>query len=304
MNGKKLGAYLIIGGCYAAACAVGWLVFLLLTPERNGASDIVWGLLAGDAAATVIVWAFGLIFKNSSFYDPYWSLVPWLLILGVMIRYNLFRSANIVFLTVFGGWSWRLTINWAYTCTDLKCQDWRYVMFKEQNKPVMWHIINFFGINMIPTALVFIGTMPAVLMLLENADFAPSMLTGAAVIIGAVLLEVFADLAMHGFRRNNTDPAAVLKSGLWKFSRHPNYFGEISMWLGVYLMALPVIYDKWYMFAGFVLIAALFGFISIPLMEKRQTAKRAGYKEYIRTTSPLFPLPPKLWRVITKLKKN
>lgn len=290
---RRFVAYLVIGIVYVLAFTAGWFTFLFAAPDGAGTMGIVLGLALADVVATLVVWAFGLIFKNSSFYDPYWSITPWFIILAVMLRFSLYSPANILFLIAFSIWSWRLTVNWAYTCTDLKCQDWRYVMFKKENPPVLWHIINLMGINMMPTVLVFLATIPGILLVLANVAFTPLMLGGTAVILFGTLLEVLADNSMHTFRKNPENKGKVVDTGLWKYSRHPNYLGEIIVWVGVYLFMLAAVPANWFMGFGMVLIAALFMFISIPMMEKRQTARRPEYIAYQKRTSMLLLLPQK-----------
>ncbi len=295
---ERIKGYLFITLSYIIACVAGYFVFESIA--ANLSSDDIWRVAAAvfvaDVAATVIVWAFGLIFKNSSFYDPYWSLMPFIIILFLMIRFNLFGFSNIIFFGVLSFWSWRLTINWAYTFSSLKTQDWRYEKYKTEHGKAVWHILNFVGINMMPTIFVFAGLLPGIFLTLADFAFNPISLFGAAVIIIGATAELFADNSMHVFRKNNTDSNAVIKTGLWKYSRHPNYLGEISVWLGVYLYMLPLLPQMWYMFFGFVMMVLLFVFVSIPLAEKRQLAKRPAYQEYKNTVSMLIPFPVKKHR--------
>lgn len=288
---ERVKAYLLIGLSYVVACAAAVLVFIFAAPVGSAPLRVMLIMLAADAVATVIVWAFGLIFKNSSFYDPYWSLIPWLIILTMMIRYNLFGATNVILLIALGFWSWRLTFNWAYTCENLQTQDWRYTKMKADNKPAVWHILNFSGIHMMPTLFVFAGLSPAMLLVLENTAFNALSLIGAAVIVLATLIELFADISMHRFRKENKDKNAINERGLWNFSRHPNYLGEISVWFGVYLMAVVVCPHLWFTIFGAISMVILFCFISIPMMEKRQLVRRPLYADYQKTTSMLLLMP-------------
>ena len=106
-------------------------------------------------------------------------------------------------------------------------------------------------------------------------------------------MEFFADIQMHKFKKKNTDKDKVCDVGLWKYSRHPNYLGEILVWVGVYVFMLAVVPEFWYFGIGAILMFCLFYFISIPLMEKRQMERRAGYAQYRAKTSKLLLLPPK-----------
>ena len=104
--------------------------------------------------------------------------------------------------------------------------------------------------------------------------------------------EVVGDYQLDAFKKNPENSGKVLQVGLWKYSRHPNYFGEVVMWWGIYLMALPVS-------GGFVTIigpAAITFLIlkvsGIPLLEEHYR-DNPGYQAYKEKTSVFFPLPPK-----------
>lgn len=244
-------------------------------------------ILLWDVTATVITFFFSLICKNSSVYDPYWSVAPMVFSIYLFFVIGNFTPSNIIFLVCLNIWGARLTFNWITTFHDFTYQDWRYVMYKENNGPLMYFFINFFGIHMFPTLLVYAGMMPIIPLFMSPNNY--FVLIGCAIILFGVSMEFFADHQMHDFLRN-TKERVTCTQGLWKYSRHPNYLGEISIWIGVYVSMLLVIPEYWY-FLGFILIILLFEFISIPMMEKRQLVRRSDYQEYRKTTSRLLILP-------------
>lgn len=282
---KKITSLLIILLLYLAAAAAAAALIILLRPYIENAILL---LFIGDAAATVIVYAFGVIIKNSSAYDPYWSVQPLCVTLGFYLltgapfaAYHLFALAP---LTI---WAARLTFNWAKGFDGLKWQDWRYVMLREKN-PGIWQLVNFFGINMIPTVLVFGGTIPILQYIRAGSFSAALSILGCAVSLAAVTLQTVADKQLAGFKKLNT--GVCIDAGLWKYSRHPNYLGEITLWWGFFIMAVP--FFDLLTVAGAAAITLLFIFISIPLMEKRLSG-RPGYNEYKKRVSPLLLLPRK-----------
>jgi steroid 5-alpha reductase family enzyme len=198
-----------------------------------------------------------------------------------------------IFLLVFAFWSIRLTINWIKTFGGLKWEDWRYRKYREENPLWLWHIINFFGIQMFPTLLVFTGLLPGIFLLAKPSGWLS--LFGDAVIVLGTLLEIIADHNLHAFLKENAalEIKPVCQKGLWNYSRHPNYLGEILVWFGVYFAFLPTNLDSWFFFFGAFLIFFLFIFISIPLMEKRQVSRRPDYATYQKTTSVLLFWPKK-----------
>ena len=103
-----------------------------------------------------------------------------------------------------------------------------------------------------------------------------------------VLLEAFADEQMRAFRAANTDPDRVMDEGLWGWSRHPNYLGEILVWVGVACFGVAA-GGSWSIWLGPAAMIALFVGVSIPMMEVRQ-ARKAGWAGYARRVPSLLPL--------------
>ena len=103
----------------------------------------------------------------------------------------------------------------------------------------------------------------------------------------AVILQGTSDIQMHKFRKNRT--GTFIRSGLWKYSRHPNYLGEIVMWWGIALSSVAVLGFKWYYIAGAIANTLLFLCVSIPLADGRQS-KKEGFAEYKKQTRALLPI--------------
>ena len=111
-------------------------------------------------------------------------------------------------------------------------------------------------------------------------------MTGAA-----IWIEAISDAQLRGFRNTNPPAGTILKSGLWAYSRHPNYFGEILFWWGLYLFGLAAEPTMWWTIIGPSAITLLFVFISVPMIDKRSLVRRPGYTEHMMTTSAIVPWP-------------
>lgn len=241
-----------------------------------------------DVIATVVTFLFSVILKNSSVYDAYWSVAPMVMSVWLFAENHAFAPLQIIFFIVFNLWSLRLTLNWVSVFTDFSYEDWRYRKFREETPKLLWPIVNFWGIHMMPTLVVFAGMLP--LFVIVKNELGMLSLFGIVVMLAGILLEFFADRQMHTFLVNAVKNT-VCKIGLWKYSRHPNYLGEISVWLGVFLVMIPYDNSCWYYGIGFLSIAILFNVVSIPLMEKRQMQRRPEYAQYRKETSRLLVLP-------------
>lgn len=250
--------------------------------------DVIWRFFVFDSVATVVCFIFSVILKNSSVYDAYWSLTPMVMSVWLFIEFRAFSVWQLMFLLVFNLWSLRLTLNWVSVFTDFSYEDWRYRKYREETPKIFWPVVNFFGIHYMPTLLVFLGMLP--LFEIAGRGIGPWSIPGFLVMFAGISFEFFADRQMHAFLSEKT-AGKVCTRGLWKYSRHPNYLGEITVWLGVFVSMIPYAPERWYYVIGFVGIAILFNVVSIPLMEKRQLARRPEYSEYRKRTSRLLILP-------------
>ena len=280
-NQTKTVSIVIIGIIYLIAILLGYFVFRML---NTGLHDL-WVLFLADVVATVVVWGFGLFYKNVSVYDPYWSVAPPVMFTVWAFYKSTFTLPVVLLLIAVWYWGIRLTGNWAFTFKGLAHEDWRYTRYRETQSPFIFHVINFFGLNMMPTILVFAAMLPG-FGLFESTE-AANMLTwlGFAICISAATLQLVADTQIHRFRENH--PGQYCFVGLWKHGWHPNYLGEISMWWGVWTMYASIYGFDWLIIAP-IAMTALFLFISIPMMERRQLQNKPGYAEYRKNTRMLI----------------
>ena len=266
------------------------LLFLLVYRWLDRASFTpLLSLFVADVVATIFVWLCGVVYKNVSVYDPYWSIAPplmltfWMSIAG-------FNTPYILLLVAVWLWAIRLTGNWAYTFRSLQTEDWRYTRYRQNYSPFIFQLINLFGLNMVPTLQVFVAMLPALLLPAKAAEANLLSWVALAVCLGAVAIELIADMQRHRFVRQRTSRDEILQTGLWRHGRHPNYFGEISFWWGVWLMYVSVygFASRPWLIVAPVSMTALFLFISIPMMERRQLQNKPAYADYRRHTRKLI----------------
>ncbi|MEL7367596.1 MAG: DUF1295 domain-containing protein [Myxococcota bacterium] len=249
----------------------------------------------GDFVATVVIFLFSVVYRNSSFYDPYWSVAPPIIAVYLVLGFEgdalSARQGLVIALSaVYGA---RLTYNWASGWTGLDHEDWRYVDLRRQTG-VLFPAVNFLGIMLFPTVLVYLGCVPMIPALITgDAALNGWDLLGAIVLLGGTIIEGVADLQLRAFVKERTERGAIMDRGLWAWSRHPNYFGEISVWFGLMFFGIASGAFELWMASGVAAMVFLFVVISIPMMERRQLAKKPAYADYQRRTSMLIPLPPR-----------
>lgn len=280
---KRAAGFAAIAAGYAAAAFVGLILFGALK------GDVKLRLLAADAVATVVIYLLSLITENASFYDPYWSVQPAVITGTVVIARGTGSAGTLIFFCILL-WSIRLTANWAYTFHGLAFMDWRYEMLKE--KTGKWYpLVNLFGIQLFPTFVVYCCTLPAFYAVSTGAEANALTYAGAIICAAAVALQLVSDIDMQRFRKDAANKGRIIRTGLWKNSRHPNYLGEIMMWWGVYIMGSSAVPENWYLAAGAVINTVMFVFISIPMAEKRLRGYKSCFDEYAACTRMLLPLP-------------
>ncbi len=264
---------------YIAAAVLG--IFIC----RSSTLDFWLSLLIADIAATAFVFIFSIIFSNASVYDPYWSVQPAVIVIG----YAISRGTNaygLILIALILIWAVRLTANWAYNFGNLTHEDWRYRMLNEKTG-IFYPFINFIGIHLVPTLVVYAVTLPAVYAIINRGRINIPALLCLSLCIVAVSLQTVSDIQMQRYRK--TRPTPFIRIGLWKHSRHPNYLGEILMWWGIGLSVICVFPAAWYLIFGAVANTLLFTFVSIPMAEGKQS-KKEGYLKYRSETRLLLPI--------------
>ena len=274
---SKAVSIVLIGIIYLVAAVFGFFIFKLF---KDTQPELV-ALFLADVVATVVVWGFGLVYRNVSVYDPYWSVAPPVMFTLWAIYKSTLTLPVVLLLVAVWYWGIRLTVNWAYTFKGIAHEDWRYTRYRETQSPMLFHLTNFFGLNMMPTVLVFVTMLPGFGLFDNNMTINLLTWIGFTICLTAATLQLVADTQIHRFREGH--PGQYCDMGLWRHGRHPNYLGEISMWWGVWTMYASLYGFDW-LIAGPIAMTALFVFISIPMMERRQLHNKPGYAEYRKNT--------------------
>jgi steroid 5-alpha reductase family enzyme len=268
-----------------------FFVIYFLFPALHFSQTMI-NVFIADTVATVLVFMVSVMFNNSSVYDPYWSVAPPIIVIYLMKLFpegNNIRQFVLLALVLF--WSIRLTVNWWRGWQGIKHQDWRYTSIAEKTGKLYWPV-SFLGIHFMPTIFVFLGCLPLWYALSSNESFNIFDVVAVLFTFSAILIEWIADEQLIKFRKSN-NWNSFMKTGLWAVSRHPNYLGEISFWGGVFMFAVSatglIHSNGLWTIIGFISMIILFKFISIPLMEKRNIARKPGYQEYIKKVPALFP---------------
>lgn len=273
-----------------------WAIAIALTigSQLPVASPLVRAGIV-DLIATVMIFAISVIFDNSSIYDPYWSVAPifltgyWVVSAPGDLAAN--PRALVVFVLV-AAWGFRLTMNFLTHWKGMHQEDWRYVEFREKAGRFYW-ALSFVGIHIAPTVIVFAGCVPIYSACSNGGPMGVMDVVAGVVTLSAIVIETVADAQMRAAGARGGNGTTTFRGGLWAYSRHPNYLGEIMFWWGMYLFALAADLGYWWTIFGPLGVTVLFLAVSLPLIETRMVERRADYREVQAEVSMLVPWFPR-----------
>ncbi len=249
-------------------------------------------ILCGHLIATIVVYSASIIYKNSSFYDPFWSVVPIPIVFYIAfwpVSKNLDYEKIVLFIIPILFWGIRLTFNWVRRWEGLNDEDFRYVDLKSLK---FSKLIDFLGIHIYPTLQVNLSLLPTYYGLSISTNTANIWLYLASLFtFMAVILELVSDNQLWNFKKDKLNNDKFIDTGLWKFSRHPNYLGEVLYWWGIFFMLLSVDNSYWFLFICPLSMNLMFSLITCSMMDKRSLEKREGFKEYMNKTNQLIIWP-------------
>jgi len=264
---------------------------MLLTWDYFSELSLVFQVLICHIEATIFIYLLSVIFNNSSWYDAFWSVIP--VALTIMCWSDISAAGDIQRAFLMHAcllfWAIRLTYNWMRSWDGFSHEDWRYIMMKgKTNNKFQYFIVDFGSIHLIPTLCVYMALLPMIYALsypgaeLNNLDILATFLA-----VLAVIIQIISDQQMYNFRKNITEPK-TMKSGLWYYSRHPNYFGEILFWFSLFIFALASNLSFAWLLIGSLIMYALIAIASVSMMDKRSLERRSDFKEYMDSTPPIF----------------
>lgn len=250
-----------------AAVALGLVTWIASVPLRDASiADRVWPLLVALPAA-VYAWRLGLPWDAES--RASWMLLllaAWALRLGFHINRR----------------------NWGHG------EDRRYAAMRaEHGSAFAWRSL--FTVFLLQAVLAWIVSWPVLAAAARPRALTPWDVAGAALALGGIVFEAIADAQLARFRANPASRNRVMEDGLWRWSRHPNYFGEACTWWGLGVMAVAGggFANAWSLASPLLMTVLLLRVSGVQLLERDIAERRPGYREYVQRTSAFFPRPPR-----------
>jgi steroid 5-alpha reductase family enzyme len=245
------------------------------------------------AALMLTTWLVSLVLKNASIVDIIWGfgfvLVAWAVRLnvdeGLAARQNLLVGMTTV-------WGLRLA-GYLFWRNHGKGEDYRYRAMRKHWGP-RFPIISLLTVFTLQGVLMFTVSLPVQLGQTRlDPDLGWLAIVGVAVWAIGIFFEWVGDAQLARFKGDPSNQGKVMNRGLWKFTRHPNYFGDACVWWGIALVAAETTVGRWGLIGALVMTILLRRVSGVVLLEKSLSKRKEGYAEYIARTSPFFPRPPK-----------
>ncbi len=269
---------------------------------------MIQGLLlnAGILLAMILLlWGIACKIRDVSFIDAFWAFG--MVILAWASAWQVWPGSGEggvsphgnVILALVTLWGLRLSLH-LFTRWRKHGEDPRYVKIigsSMKSKGWSWPKTALLMVFALQAPLLFITCLPAQVTILAGVDAGLGALAwvGVAVAVAGIIFETLGDAQLKAFRSNAANKGKVLNVGLWRYTRHPNYFGDFLSWWGIWLVAADA--GLWIAAASVVgplfLTFTLMKWSGGPLLERGLKQSRPGYDEYIRRTSAFFPMPPK-----------
>ncbi|MEO6117894.1 MAG: DUF1295 domain-containing protein [Methylotenera sp.] len=234
----------------------------------------------------LVGWLISLIRDNVTHVDSMWSLFIGMSAYTYTLLFYELSSRTILILVLVTIWAVRL-------CAYLTWRNWsshedhRYAAIRKNNEPYFWFtsIYIIFGLQAV---LAWIISMPLFGAIESKSALNVWDYMGTLLIALGFIWETLADWQLSTFKAKTSNKGKVLDTGLWRYSRHPNYFGEFCVWWGFYLIAIAG--GAWWTIAGpIVMSLLLFKVSGVALLEKDIGERRPAYAEYIKRTNAFFP---------------
>lgn len=250
---------------------------------------VVFGMLT-------LVWMVSAALKRTDIIDVFWgpgfavvAVSSLLLVEGELTA----DSAVTILVAMVVLWALRLGGHLLIRWWGEQHEDRRYADMRAHS-PQSWWLRSLLTVFWLQAAILWLVSLPLQLGIQSGSlNSSPLFVVGGVLWLTGFLFEGVGDWQLSRFRSNPANSDRVLDSGLWRYTRHPNYFGDFVMWWGYFSMSVALGAPWWTVFSPLVMSVLLMKFSGVGLLEKNISSRRPGYREYVQRTNTFFPWFPK-----------
>ena len=244
-------------------------------------------------AVAVVFWLISLLRNDVSIVDSLWSLM-FLLAAGVYAGLSDDNGPRtIIVLVLVAIWALRLSVYITWR-NHGQPEDYRYQEIRANNEPG-FRYKSFYIVFVLQALLAWVISLPLAAAISGQAEIGVLDYAGFALWGVGVFFEGLGDLQLSRFRKNPANKGRVLDTGLWRYTRHPNYFGNFTLWWGFYLVALSA-GGWWTIVAPLLMTFLLLKVSGVALLEKDISSRRPEYQQYVERTNAFFPGIPRKFK--------
>lgn len=245
------------------------------------------------AVAMILVWLASLRLRNTGIVDAFWGPGFVIVAITAFMIGDGYTPRRVLVVSLAAAWGLRLGAHLASRNLG-KPEDFRYARMREKFGE-RWGMRSLVSVFLVQGIAMWSVSLP-----LQFAQISgtPSRLTwrdglGAALWLVGFAFEAIGDAQLRRFKTDPANAGTVMDRGLWRYTRHPNYFGDATLWWGFFVIALDAPDGWWTIVSPVAMTFVLARITGVPILERHLMHSRPGYAEYVRRTSALFPLPPK-----------
>lgn len=243
--------------------------------------------------AMTVLWLLSLRLRDSGIVDVFWGIGFVIFVWGAFfLSGDGVTPRKVLISSLVSGWGLRLALhilirNWG------KGEDFRYAAWRMEAGQSWWWR-SYFMVFLLQGVILLIVAAPLLAAQIHATSASLSWLDGLAVALWLIgfVFEAGGDWQLRRFKANPANRGKVLQSGLWRYTRHPNYFGDALQWWAFYLIALAG-GGWWTIFSPLLMTYLLVRVSGVAMLEKSLQSAKPAYRDYIERTSPFLPWFPK-----------
>lgn len=238
------------------------------------------------------LWVVSVVLKNVSIVDMFWGF-GFVLVNTYCFFVTPSTPSKVLLAVMVALWGLRLSVYLGWRNIG-KPEDFRYREFRRKYGENNYWWISFFQTFLLQGILMFLIAMPllGVNMNATSDKLSPLEYAGVLLWLTGIIFEAGGDLQLARFKKDPANKGKVLNTGLWRYTRHPNYFGDAAVWWGYGLMSIAA-GAYWYALGSVLMTLLIIKVSGVALLEKSLTQQKPQYREYIRKTSAFIPWFPK-----------
>ncbi len=238
----------------------------------------------------VIAWLVSLKRRDVSIVDSLWSVMIFTSLAAYMFFAENLGPRSYLLVILLGIWAARLSL-YITIRNHGQAEDRRYQAIRANNQP-RFELKSLYIIFLFQGFLAWVVCLPVVAAVSAQTPPGPLDFLGIALWLTGMFFEVVGDAQLSRFLRSDRSDGEVMDRGLWRYTRHPNYFGEALIWWGLYVIALSA--GAWWAIVSPLLMTILLLRVSgVSMLEKDIAQRRPAYRDYIRRTNAFIPGPPR-----------